>query len=152
MSCHPACPERSQRERSDATFSPAPHCGALGCVVEGSLLLFFLVVFPSCRRKPALECGRCSRLCDAVRFLPYNSIGAPVSPLKAAASRRTPKCRRADIFRYVTIKVSTPTPMFCVSAGIIGLTGECRRCRGMIGVSGGLRPKKRRESKGRSEK
>ena len=30
----------------------------------------------------------------------------------------------------------TPTPCFCVCAGIIGLTGEWLGCAGMIGLSG----------------
>ncbi len=33
--CHPACPERSRRERSSPIFSSAPHLGVSGCVVEG---------------------------------------------------------------------------------------------------------------------
>src|SRR6266481_4054318 len=33
--CHPACPERSRRERSSPIFSSAPHLDVSGCVLEG---------------------------------------------------------------------------------------------------------------------
>jgi hypothetical protein len=35
--CHPACPERSRRDRSGPIFSSAPNCSASGRGVEGSL-------------------------------------------------------------------------------------------------------------------
>ena len=50
------------------------------------------------------------------------------------------------------MREGTPTPLFCVSAGIIGLTGECRRCTGIIGLRRSLRLKKRRKNKKKGQK
>jgi hypothetical protein len=34
------------------------------------------------------------------------------------------------------MREAAPPPCFCVSTGMIGLTGECLGCTGMIGVRG----------------
>jgi len=85
----------------------------------------------------ALECGSLLPLLRCHPFLPINSTGGTVSPVKAAASRRTPKLSaRRHILDTLLLRYPTPTPLFCVSAGMIGLTGEWRVSAGMVGLRG----------------
>src|SRR5271157_208350 len=64
------------------------------------------------------------------------------------------RSKRVDS-RSGTIGHTTDTPLppcFCACRGNKGVTGECRRCRGMIGVRRDWKPKKRRKNKKKGRK
>ncbi len=73
----------------------------------------------------ALECGSLHPLLRCNPSRSSVSWGATVSTVKAAASRRTPKCRRAD----------RKNACFCVCVEMIGLTRNQLVCVKMIGLT-----------------
>ena len=69
-------------------------------------------------------------------------LGLPSRAVRTSFNRlKSPGLdRRRQTVEKMIIFEGSPTllpPRFCVSAGIIGLTGEWRRCTGIIGVSRG---------------
>jgi hypothetical protein len=149
-SCHPACPERSRRERSDPIFSSAPHHGACGRAarfvrpvrfagVEGSLFPLFsplatsllvipsnardlLLVLPLCRPEAALECGSLLPLLRRIPFSQTFNISSLHQPQRRRQAAALQNVGAPTYFGYVTRAILHPTPMFCVSAGIIGVS------------------------------
>jgi len=91
-------------ERSGPIFSSAPLCGASGRGVEGSL-------------RPRMFNWRCN-LCVACKS---GNVGVPTIVLNLVVNAAHENKR---VTQEQVLQETPPPPMFCVSAGIIGHSGE----------------------------
>jgi len=76
---------------------------------------------------------------DTTNLLPprvEDTLRAKTLEVATACPRKNEIVGAPTYFRYVTMRITHPTPLFCVCAGIIGLTGERLVSAGIVGLSG----------------